>query len=192
MEALVTIAIYGVVIIAAAELLRLLYTRTNQQPLMLNAIDSTRSVESDFTNALRDASTGTDGSYPITQASSSQIIFFSSFGYGTSVARIRYFVSGTTLYKGVTLPSGNAYNLATEAVIPIVVNLGSSTLPVFQYYDGTFAGTTSPLVQPVNINAVTYVQMNLSVPIGAVRNSTSTFLMTTGTMIRNLKTNLGN
>ncbi len=191
-EMLVTIAVYGLVIIAAADLLRLLLVNTGQQALSINALDAARKTESDFTDALRDASYGVDGSYPVIQASSSQIIFFSPFGYGSSVVRIRYFVSGTTLYRGITQPSGSAYNLATEAVTPVLQNLSATTTQVFQYYSGTYAGTSSPLAQPVNLNSVTYVQMSLLVPLDEVRNSTSTFLVTTGASIRNLKTNLGN
>jgi hypothetical protein len=64
--------------------------------------------------------------------------------------------------------------------------------PLFSYYDGTYNGTGNALSQPVNINVVRFIKINLTVLKDAVQNGTSTFTVTAGASIRNLKTNLGN
>ena len=194
-EMMVVIFVYGLIMTAAAYLLHYVYLNAGQQPQTYMSIDSVRSVTSTFTSELRDAAYGSDGSYPLNQASTTQIIFFTPYGYGTTTARIRYYLASTTLYKGVTLPTGNpvTYNTSNEAIRPVMYNVKNGTSSIFLYYSGTFAGTTSPLTQPVNVNQVTFVQMNLYAPLNDLSKATTTiFLMTTGSAIRNLKTNLGN
>ena len=184
--------------LAVLDFLRIAYIGSSQNPLALDSIDKLRSVTTLFDNEIRSASAGVDGSYPLGQASTSQIVFFTPFGTNStsSVYRVRYFLSSSTLYKGVTAPSGSplSYNLANEVVTPVVFSVTSPTSSIFFYYDGSFNGVTStqPLAQPVNITQVTYVQINLSTLQQEIRKSTSTFSIITGAAIRNLKTNLGN
>jgi len=197
-ETLTTIFIFTLIMLAASDLMRSLLTSPKQLFGSLDSIDQVRSASLYFSNEMRDAQAGGDGSYALNLASSSQIIFFSSYGSGgtTTVRRIRYFVASSSLYKGVVTPSGSppTYNLATESVHPVVTNLknASSSVPVFLYYDGTYAGTSSPLTQPVNLNQVKYVKMQLVVLTQTTRTSTSTYTVISGATIRSLKNNLGN
>ena len=195
-ETLVTIAIFGLVMVATVNLLSLIFQGTATNPNALNAVDQAQAAANNFVNQVRDANYGNDGSYPLNQASTTQIIFFSPYGSGSSstIDRIRYFVSSSTLYEGITAPSGSpySYNTANEHVLPVVLNIsGVGTSTVFYYYSGSYAGTSSPLSQPVNLNQVTYVKMTFSVKLNEILNATSSSVITTGAAIRNLKTNLG-
>jgi prepilin-type N-terminal cleavage/methylation domain-containing protein len=196
-ETLVTIAIFGLVMIATANLLRLIFMNTTTNPSALNEVDQAQSSANTFVNQVRDAAYGNDGSYPVAQASTTQIIFFSPYGTAgsTTVDRIRYFVSSSTLYEGVTAPSGSpsSYNTANEQVRSIVSNVsGNGTSTIFYYYTGIYGGTSTPLSQPVNLNQVTFIQMTFAVQLKEIRGSTATSTISTGAAIRNLKTNLGN
>jgi prepilin-type N-terminal cleavage/methylation domain-containing protein len=197
-EVLVSIFIYSLIMLAVLEFLRIAYLGSSQNPLALDSIDKLRSVTTSFDNEIRSAAAGADGSYPLGQASTTQIVFFTPFGTNStsSVYRVRYFLATSTLYKGVTIPSGSplSYNLANEVITPVLFSATSPTSSVFFYYDGSFNGVTStqPLAQPVNITQVTYVQINLATQMKEIRNATSTFSIITGAAIRNLKTNLGN
>src|ERR1700742_4397347 len=115
-EMLVTIAIFGVVIIGITYLLRIIFTNSTTNPNALNAIDQAQSAASNFVSQIRDATYGNDGSFPLGEASTSEIIFYSPYGStgSTTVDRIRNFVSTSTLYEGVTVPSGSpsSYNVA--------------------------------------------------------------------------------
>lgn len=195
-ETLVTIAVFGLVMVVTADLLRTIFTNSTTNPNALNAVDQAESAASNFVNQIRDAAYGNDGSYPLAEASTTEIIFFSPYGSSgsTTVDRIRYYISGTTLYEGITAPSGSplSYNLANEKVSTIVTGVsGIGTSTVFYYYNGTYAGTTTPLSQPVNINQVTYVKLTFAVQLKEVRGSSATSSISTGAAIRNLKTNLG-
>lgn len=194
-ELLVVLSISTVLVVVISDTLRMVLQLTTQKPLALQAIDQARVVTSTFANELRNAAIGSDGSYPLAEASSTEIIFFTPFRSGSSpsVRRIRYFVASSTLYKGIVVQSGTPPSYATSSEqISRVLPLASSTSLWFSYYDGTFTGSSTPLAQPVSITNVTNVQMSLIMLRQDTRNSTSTFTITSGSTVRNLKTNLGN
>lgn len=196
METLVTIVVFGLVMAASATLLFIIFRNSTTNPNALNAVDQAQAAATNFVAQVRDATYGNDGSYPLAEASTTEVIFFSPYGTGssTTVDRIRYFLATSTLYEGVTAPSGSppSYNLANEKVTALVQHAaGVGTSTVFFYYNGTYAGTSSPLSQPVNINQVTYIRLVMSVQLQEVRNSTATSSISTGAAMRNLKTNLG-
>lgn len=194
-EVLITISIFVVLIFGVSATLNDIFINSNQQLLSMSNIDQARSALATFTNELRNATTGSDGSYPLNQAGDSQIIFFSNLGTSnTTIKRIRYYVSGSTLYKGVVLPSGNplTYNLSSEAVIPVINGISVSGTPSFSYYDGNYNGTGTALAQPVNLNQIRFVKINLMVLNQITPSDTSTFPVTAGATIRSVKDNLGN
>lgn len=196
-ETIVTVVIFGVVLIGTARLLIVIFTNSTTDPNALNAVDQAQSTASNFVNQLRDAAYGNDGSYPITEASTTEIIFFSPYGStgSTTVDRIRYYIASSTLYQGITAPSGSpaSYNPANEKVTTVVNHVaGVGTSTIFFYYSGSYAGTSTALSQPVNVNKVTFVGLMMSVLVQEIHNATTTSVISTGAAIRNLKTNLGN
>lgn len=195
-EFLVAMGIGLLLILTVAGTVAKVLSLTSQQPLAIGTIDTARIVTNTFLNEIRDATTAGDGSYPLTLASSSAIIFYTPYGsYDGSIIRVRYFISNNTLYKGVTKPTGTpaTYPVASEKISPLMT-LASSTAAIFTYYDGNYVGATTslPLAQPVSIAQVTYAQMALTVFTKDSRTATTTFTMTAGATMRNLKTNLGN
>ena len=193
-EVMVTLAIIAVLILGAATMLNDIFTNSSQELLSMSNIDGARSALSTFSNEIRNATIGSDGSFALNQAGDSQIIFYSNFRTGGVVARIRYYVSGNVLYKGVVLPACSplAYNLSSESVRPVAEGITNGGTPVFYYYDGNYSGITVALSQPVNINHVRFVRVNLMVSNQITAKDTSTFPITTGAAIRSLKDNLGN
>jgi hypothetical protein len=137
---------------------------------------------------------GNDGSYPLSQAGGSQIIFYSNIGAsGNNANRIRYYVSEDTLYKGVTIPTGNplGYNLSLETIKPILTGLLNGVSPLFYYYTGDYDGGGTELLQPVNINQAKFVRINLIVEEQSLTGS-SNFTLSAGVAVRALKNNLSN
>jgi len=199
-EVLITVSIFVVLVFGVSAMLNDIFINSNQQLLSMSSIDQARSALSTFTNEVRNATVGSDGAYPINQAGDSQIIFFSNFktgpagGYPAVVERIRYYVSNNILYKGTVLPTGSPlkYDLSSELVRPIVTGLSSQSTPVFYYYDGDYDGSTSALSQPVNINHIRFIKINLSVLNQITPKDTSTFSIEVGTAVRSVKDNLGN
>jgi len=74
----------------------------------------------------------------------------------------------------------------------LMSGLENASAPVFYYYGGDFNGSGSPLLQPINVNEVKFVKINLMVQRHTTENSNDTFLVNAGAAVRNLKDNLGN
>lgn len=193
-ETMVAIFIFTILALGVSSLFTNIFTNSNGRFAAISDIDQAQMVATNFTNEIRIASTGNAGDYPINQASDTQIIFYSSYKQSTGiVARIRYYLSGKTLYKGVVIPSGSplSYNLSQEKIQDVQNDVSNGGKPIFYYYDGNYNGSSTPLVQPVNVNQVKYVIMNMNI-LKQPNTSTTTFNISAGASIRNLKTNLGN
>ncbi|MHB8651621.1 MAG: PulJ/GspJ family protein [Minisyncoccota bacterium] len=193
-ETVVVIFFFSMLMYGVVSLFVAILKNTRQQSTSLDNVYQATMISSNFVNQLRSASYGNDGSYPLNQAGDTQVIFYSGLGgSGTTVQRIRYYLSGSTLYKGVVVPTGSplSYNLGSETVSVVVTNLSTGGSPLFAYYDGAYDGSTSPLAQPVNVNQVKFVNMNLPI-LKNTELSTNTIVVSAGATIRNLKTNLGN
>ena len=191
-EVILVIFILTLLVLGVTTLVVAIFQNSRQQTRVLGDIFQSTLLSVNFANELRNASMGSDGSYPLNQAGDSQLIFYSSFGTST-VQRIRYYLATTTLYKGVVSPTGNppVYNFSSEIVRPIQADVASGSKPIFYYYDGNYSGTSTALAQPVNINQVKFV--GISVPIlRQAEISTSTYPINIGATIRSLKNNLGN
>ncbi len=128
------------------------------------------------------------GSYAIETAASSTLTFFSDIEGDGVVERVRYFVSSTTLWRGIVKPTGSppVYNPASETTRAFIHNLVLTASSTFLYYDESFNGTQSPLAFPVTINSVRLVEMIVRARTteGGAQMSAELFLTP-----RNLRTN---
>jgi|SRR3989338_1365041 len=191
-ELIISIAIFLVLIIGAANLLVSIIQNPKAQLAAMDNIDRARFVSSNFINEIRAAAYG---SYPLIEAENSEIIFYSPVGASSgNVNRIRYYVSGDTLYKAVIVPVNGIYNLSSEVVTPVLTSLSNGGDPLFYYYNGSYNGVANitPLSQPVNVVQVKFVKMNLTVKKQITAQDASTFSLNAGTAIRVLKNNLSN
>jgi prepilin-type N-terminal cleavage/methylation domain-containing protein len=191
-EVVVTVAIFSMIVYGVLALVTSILSNTNQQSNLLSSNDQSRRVVFGAMRELRNSVVSANGSYPLVTASAQQIIFFTDTG--TTINRIRYFVQNGSLYKGVIIPSGSppVYNVGQETIVEVQKNLANGTNPVFDYYNGSYDGVTgNPLTQPVNVTAVKYVKINLSVFKKAGITNTQSYTVTAGGTIRSLKTNLG-
>jgi len=131
------------------------------------------------------------GSYPIEIAADNTLVFFTDINDDGLKERVRYFVQGTTLKKGVISPTGSplAYVSANETFTELVHNLRNGSTPVFTYYDTNYNGTTSPLTQPVDISFIRLIKVNMIVDVDPNRSPVPV-TVTTQISVRNLKDNL--
>ena len=192
-ELIITVSLFATLFILGSTMLTDVLFGSKQQFLAMTNIDQSVVVASKFTNDLRNATNGSDGSFPLYLAESNQIIFYSNSN-ASNPLRIRYYLSDNKLYRGVITPTGSplSYNLAQEVITMVQSDVVNNTEPVFTYFDGNYSGSEDPLVQPVNINDVKYIKMNLVILKQNQSQSQSTFSVTAGGVIRNLKNNLGN
>lgn len=195
METIMTIFIFTVIMLGTSLLLKDVLMNTRQQFGVIDNVNQARIATNNFIKEIRNATYGVNGAYPLGEASDNQIIFFSTAtNTDGTISKIRYYISGNTLYKGVTNPAGNplSYTGQPENITTLSTKMSLGGNPLFYYYDGDYDGGGNPLSQPVNLNQVKFVKMNLIILKQLTDNSNATFTVSAGANMRNLKTNLGN
>jgi len=147
-----------------------------------------RSAMRNFVRDLRAAAPAQTGAYALETAGATTLTFYSDVDGDMLRDRVRYFLSGTTLMRGVTPPTGSpsVYLDSNERQVSAVHNVSLGAASLFSYYDGGYTGTTSPLVQPVDIAQVRYVRMTVIVDADTTRPPTAVTL-SGGVLIRSLK-----
>lgn len=167
-EMLVVIALTSVVLLALTFLIQYFY-KTNAYALeQTQAVNSARQSVETAMHDLREATYGADGSYPIASAATSTVTFYASVSGTTAVEKVRYYLSGTTLYRGTTESGGSppSYAGQPESTTLVVDNIrnGTST-PLFAYYDAD----GNALSAPVNVAQVASVQIDVRTDVNPNR-----------------------
>lgn len=153
--------------------------------------DATNVIKS-MASDIRSMSSSSGGAYPIDQASTSTLSFYNDVDDDGVKEKIRYYLSGTTLKKGVIEPTGSplTYNPASEVSSTLIsgVRNGTST-PIFSYYDTNYSGSaTSSLPLPINVIKVRLVYINVVVD-NDPNQPLAPISVTTQVSLRNLKDN---
>jgi len=141
---------------------------------------------------LRSMQPGANGAFPLSTTGTSTISFFGDADNDGVIEQITYFLANSSIYRGVIQPSGTpaSYNPATQVSSMIVTNVrNGAASPIFQYYDGNYNGTSSPLVQPVTATTVRLVKIDLTLDVN-VNDMPVPTTYTVQSSLRNLKTNL--
>lgn len=150
-----------------------------------------RHIVDSMASELREASQSSLGAYPLVLTGDNSITFYSDLNNDGLEEQVRYFLSSTTLEQGVVVPTGSplSYNQANEKISTLISSVvSSSTQPIFQYYPSTYAGTSNPLTQPVNINNVSFVKITVIIDKNT-NHAPSQVVVTSGVSLRNLKSN---
>jgi len=191
-EIIVVIGILGIIMIAISNFQKDVFVYNKYAQESLSAAQDARNVLKVMVKEIRTASPGSDGSYAITTAATNTIAFFADTDADGLKEKIRYYIATTTLMKGNIKPTGNplTYNSANEIFTTLAYNVkNATTTPLFEYYDNAYAGTSSPLTQPLVISNVRLVKINLMIDSDPNR-SPVVRTYTSQVSIRNLKDNL--
>jgi len=183
-ETIVTIAIFAVVLFSITSLIIYFY-RTNTFVLQqTSAVESSSIGVNDAMKNLREASYGANGAYPVVSASAVSVTFYVDIKDDGVVDRVRYWLSGTTLYKGVTIPIGNplSYVGQPEAVTNIATDVHDGVTPLFRYYNSS--GTE--LASPIDVVDIASVNTTITVNIDPNR-APDNFTLSIGATLRNLR-----
>jgi prepilin-type N-terminal cleavage/methylation domain-containing protein len=191
-EILVAIGILVLMVFTVSSFQKNVITYNKYGGDVLQSAQDAQSILRTMVAELRASKPGSNGSYPLVQVATSSITFYSDIDDDGLQDQIRYFLSTTTLRKGVIKPTGTllSYLLANEKISILGINIKNSTsTALFDYYNNTFTGTSSPLAQPVNISVVRLVKINLTIDADPNRSPLPR-TYTSQAMLRNLKDNL--
>lgn len=191
-EIVVVVGILGIIMIAISSFQVSILKNNKYAQDSLSSAQDAKVILRTMIKELRTTSRSNNGSYPINQASTSTISFFSDIDGNNVKEQVRYFLTGNILKKGVVIPTGSplTYNQASEIISTLAYNVkNTATSSLFEYYNSTYSGTSSPLTQPVNVTDVRLVKINLIIDADPTRSPVSR-VYTSQVNLRNLKDNL--
>lgn len=152
------------------------------------AIDQARKGILDIVECLRGATISDTGSFPIVSVGTSTITFYSNIDNDVNVEKVRYFLDGNILKRGVKKSTGSplAYT-SSEEVKVIAENVRNviNITDIFNYYNNLGVKITDL----TKITDITFVKVNLIIDINPNR-APEDFNLRSSVSIRNLKTNL--
>lgn len=191
-EMIVVIGILGIIIVAISSFQRDVIMNNRYSSDSLTSAQDARNIVRVIIKDLKTASPANDGSFAIVQAATNTLTFYSDTDGDGLKEKIRYFIATTTLKRGSVKPSGTplTYNSANELISYLAYNVKNSTSsPLFEYYDGSYTGTSTPLTQPVTVTNIHLVKINLMIDADPNRAPVIR-TYTSQVNLRNLKDNL--
>jgi prepilin-type N-terminal cleavage/methylation domain-containing protein len=155
----------------------------------LNDSNNGRAVLKTLVSEIRTASTADTGAYVIALANSTAFTFYSDIDNDGLKEKVRYFLNGSLLQKGVIKPTGSplSYVSVNETLSTLLSNVTNAS--IFNYYDKNYEGTTAALGTPVTISSVRLVKITITIDKDPNRAPVTT-TFSTQVSIRNLKDNL--
>jgi hypothetical protein len=139
---------------------------------------------------VRAANYAENGSYPVAVATTTSFAFYSDIDSDGETERVRYFISGDDLRRGVIEPSGSpATYTGTETLTTLASDVDNAGAPVFEYFDASYDGTGSPLASPPTLSDIRLVRITVIIDKNGDRTpEPQTY--STQLVLRNLKDNL--
>ncbi len=164
-EAMVWIALMVSAMTAIASTVMYFY-RTNAYSLeQATAVTSAQRGLESMVRTIREAAFSSQGAYPLVSISPHDFVFYADVDEDPLIERVHYYLSGTTLMRGVLNPTGNPPDyVGAESAEPVAeyvhnVSVGTST---FRYYDALGAEVASSTTA---YTAVRFVKVTLGVNV---------------------------
>jgi Tfp pilus assembly protein PilV len=169
-EAMVWIALLISAMTAIASTVLHFY-RTNAYSLeQATAVTAAQRGLDTTVRTIREAAYASDGAYPIVSVAPDSFTFYADVDTDAQLERVHYYLSGTTLMRGILNPNGNPpeyIGAETPEVVAEYVRNASfgTTTPVFRYYDALgaeIASSTSAYTAVRFVKVTLAVNVNLS------------------------------
>jgi prepilin-type N-terminal cleavage/methylation domain-containing protein len=188
-ETMFAMAVFVLIVGALTLFSRNIWIYGNYVSTGLSDSNNGRYVLKKMVYEIRGATTADTGSYVVALATANSFTFYSDIDSDGLVDKVRYFLNGTQLQKGVIEPTGSplTYVSGNEIISTLLPNVANAS--IFDYYDKNYDGTTAALTSPISIPAVRLVKITISIDKDPNRAPVTT-TFSTQVAIRNLKDNL--
>lgn len=190
-EVTVVVGITAIVTLGAASFIILSFRNQRVIDDQLFGQKEARRIVSEIVNTVRTAEQSSIGSYPIAEATTSSLTVYTNIDKDSLRERVRYWLLGTELKKGVLKPSGNPLSYTgTEQVTTIAHNVQNNAqgTATFEYFDESYAGSGVGMSSPVTIPSIRMVKIVIEIERDA-SVSPVPLKVESLTQIRNLKEN---
>lgn len=152
------------------------------------AVSNARKVINVINQEIRETAQSDRGDYLLDTVATNTLTFFSNIDSDSNTEKIRYFLDGTSLKKGVIHPTGTPleYQGANEIVTKVADYINNQSLAVFTYFDTNNNQISNPTTYKKNIRLI-----HLMLKINVTPNRAPIdYIVNTDVQIRNLKDNL--
>lgn len=190
-EIMINLGIFSVIMVTIGLFIRNSYYMNSIFTGGLVSYDQSRKILQPIASEVRSASPSSLGAYALESTTDNSFIFYTDLDNNGTKERVRYYLSGINLMRGVITPTGSplAYVSNNEVTQVLFEGVRNGSTPIFAYYDNTYTGISSPLTQPVSAMNVRLVKITLILD-NNVSAPPSPITVTTQVSIRNLKDNL--
>lgn len=163
-ETLVWIAVFMIAMLAIITTLLSFY-RTNRYTLeQLDAVTSAQRALEETVKTIREGAYSSQGAFPIVSIGANDFVFYADVDNDALIERVHYYVSGTTLMRGILNPTGNPPDYTdteeTSSIAQYVRNTDQE-ITTFRYYDEI----GSEITNYTNWTSVRFVSVNLAVNV---------------------------
>lgn len=186
-----TVIAIGVLVFVLGAIVSSVYVfyRSNAHALgQAYAINSARKGVEYMVRDIREAAFSDEGAYPIVTIAENEFLFYSDIDDDIFIEKVRYFIDGTTLKKGVIDSSGDplTYDDGDEVITQVSDNVRNSeeSVAVFSYYNAS--GT--PVVSSADATSIVFVTMRLVVDVDP-QNPPESFMLQSSATLRNVRVN---
>jgi len=192
-ETIVAIGIFVIIVVAWNSIIIQSYRSAEFGQQQQEAIREAQKGIEIMTQELREMSTAENGAYALEKADDNEIIFYSDIDKDIYTERVRYWLDGNNLKKGVVEPSGDPldYNPSNEQTKIITNFVNNSTSSLFTYFneDYPYDEVNNPLPAPARLIDTKLIHIFLRVNIDPSK-APKDFDVEADVQLRNLKTNL--
>ena len=146
---------------------------------------------SQIVRELRETQPGEDGSYSLETVNDQELAFFADVDEDGETERVRYWLNGTDLMKGLIEPSGSPaiYDPGTETARIVVSGVTDVSSPLFYYYNSDWpADTVNNPLQTDRQLETRLITVQLSILAEEDRTASASSI-TTSVNLRRLKDN---
>jgi len=185
-EVVVVLAIFVIIMGAIVYSVRFFYKSNTYTLEQSYAITSARKGVESMVKSTREAAYSDEGAYPVTSMATSSFGFYSDIDSDIFIEKIRYFLDGTDLNRGVIDSSGDplTYNDLNEEISTVsndVRNIGES-VDLFTYYNES----GDEITNTASTTDVRYIVVNMIIDVNLLRLPDS-FTLRSSATLRNVK-----
>lgn len=191
LEMVLVLGIFGVALAMITSYFWMSLRAQNKSVKSIVAQNSARRALTTLAGEVRSTMSADSGSYPIEVAEGQSLTFYTNIDSDINAEKVRYFLDGTDLKRGVIEPTGQppTYPSASEQINTIADYNANGASNIFTYYDRDYEGTSSPLPFPVNKSNIRLIRIDLVVDVDS-NTPPDPLTVTTEAQLRNLKDNL--
>lgn len=156
-------------------------------------VDQANAYMNNLVRELRTARNADNGAYPLETAGDQEISFYADLDFDNQTEKVRYYLAGTSLFKGIIEPSGQppTYSSDQEKLIKLTEYVRNGSTPIFTYYNGDWPADTeqNPLTSSARLAETELLRLYLRLNTQSEKPDED-FILESYTQIRMLKNNL--